>query len=74
MNDGRYYTATLFTLQNIHSMFDKNKLSGECDSGLYFSCPDMVIVERLNIDAVERLVDHLMETRELETVFQAHIE
>ena len=74
MSDGKYYSATIFTLQNVHSLFDKNKLSGECDSGLYFSCPDMVIVEKLSVEVVERLVDHLVETRELETVFKAHSE
>ena len=68
-NDGSYYTATLFSIQNIHSLFAKNKVSGDCAGGLYFSCPDMVIVEKLTEKVVEKLVDHLVDEKELGTVF-----
>lgn len=62
--DGRSYSATLFTLKNIRSLMKRYKDTGECLSGLYFYAADMVIVERLTIEVIERVVDGLIESGE----------
>lgn len=67
--DGKLYTATFFTLQNIKTLFEKNKRTGECFSGLYFSCDDMVIVEKLTVEIIAETVEKLIKEDELQYVF-----
>jgi hypothetical protein len=71
-DDGKYYTATFFTLKNIQTLFSKNKHTGECASGTYFFSSDMVIVEKLNMETIERVVNDLIENDELATAFDLH--
>ena len=72
LDDGSYYTATFFTLVNINRLFDKNKQTGECGFGLYFFSSDMIIVEKLNPETVERVVSELMDEGEMGTAFVRH--
>ena len=44
---GQRYSATVFTLENIKSIIDRYEVSGECANGLYFYCPDLIIVKNL---------------------------
>jgi hypothetical protein len=67
--DGKLYTATFFTLQNIKSLFEKNKRTGECFSGLYFSCNDMVIVEKLTVEVIAEVVKKLVQENTLQHEF-----
>jgi bifunctional DNase/RNase len=61
-DDGRTYTATVFTLKNIQSIFEKNKQTGECLSGLYFWTFDMLIVQKLRIEVIECVIADLIES------------
>ncbi|MGB7069311.1 MAG: hypothetical protein WBD22_07435 [Pyrinomonadaceae bacterium] len=70
LSNGSYYSGTFFTLKNIQTIFEKNKRTGECASGLYFSCPDLVVVETLNAKIIERVIGLLVETGELDEVFE----
>jgi hypothetical protein len=63
--DGRRYSATFFTLSNIESLFEKNRRTGECDSGLYLWASDMVIVRDLEQQTIERTIASLIEQDEL---------
>ena len=69
-SDGSFYAATFFTIENIKALFEKNRRSGECASGLYFFCPDMVVVETLNLDSIERVVEHLVDSGDLGIAFR----
>jgi hypothetical protein len=60
--DGRRFSATFFTLGNLRWLFEKNSRTGECAGGLYFNCPDMVVVRCMNEETIFRTIDHLMET------------
>ncbi len=53
--DGSFYSATLFTLRNLETLFNKNGQTGECAFGLYFSCTDMVIVENLRVETIRHV-------------------
>ncbi len=56
-DSGRRYSATFFTLKNIASIFAKNKVTGECGGGLYFQCPDMVIVETMSEEIILKTIE-----------------
>ena len=44
---GERYAATFVTVENISSLFKKNRVTGECASGSYLWVADMIIVQRL---------------------------
>jgi len=67
--NGKRYVATFFTLTNLQCLFDKNKMTGECKNGLYFNCPDMIIVEQLTQDIIHETVQDLLEEGEFEHAF-----
>jgi hypothetical protein len=68
--DGRLYTATFFTIQNIKALFDKNKITGECGSGLYFYSTDMILVELLSIDVIVNTIENLITENFLDSAFE----
>jgi hypothetical protein len=67
--DGRRYGATFFTTKNIDILFKKNRATGECAGGLYLWSANMIIVEELSMDVIERTVDDLMKQEEFEKSF-----
>lgn len=67
--DGRKYVATFFTVANIQSIMRKDRATGECAGGLYFWASDMIVVERLDRETVERTVADLMRSGEFEKAF-----
>ena len=69
LSDGRKYSATFFTIENVRSIFDKNKRTGECESGLYFWAADMILVERLSLETMEKTVGRLLDDGEFEAAF-----
>ncbi len=69
--DGTRYFAAFFTLANIHTLFDKNKKTGECKSGLYLWSSDMLLVETLTHDVIIQTVQDLIEKKELGQAFSS---
>lgn len=67
--DGQLLTATFFTLQNIKSLFEENKKTGECRDGLYFYCTDMILVEELTVENIVKTVEDLIKDGFLESAF-----
>ncbi|HKO57800.1 MAG TPA: hypothetical protein VJ276_18170 [Thermoanaerobaculia bacterium] len=63
------YVATFFTVSNIQSVMRKDRGTGECAGGLYFWASNMIVVERLDRETVERTVADLMRTGEFEKAF-----
>lgn len=70
-DDGRRFSATFFTLTNLQLLFEKNKASGECESGLYLWASNMIIVRDLSLESIERTVKGLLSSSEFETAFAA---
>ena len=68
--DGRLFTASFFTIQNIKSLFEKNKMTGECGNGLYFFCYDMILVEELTVENVVKTIEELRKEGVLESAFK----
>jgi len=68
-SDGRLFTATFFTLQNVKTLFEKNKITGECGGGLYYFCIDMILVESLSVDVIVETVENLIKEGDLESAF-----
>ncbi|MCZ6698842.1 MAG: hypothetical protein O7D94_07935 [Planctomycetota bacterium] len=74
LKNGEHYFATFITIRNIEWLFKKNRATGECASGLYLWCCDMIIVERLTEDAVIRTIDDLLEQGEFRGAFDGPLD
>ena len=68
-SNGSRWTATFFTIENIRSIFEKNKETGECSSGLYLWASDMVIVENMTRGVIEETVQDLLREGEFKKAF-----
>ena len=66
IDDGRVFSATFFTLQNIETLFRKNAQTGECASGLYFWASEMILVKDLKMETIHRAVKDLILNNELQ--------
>jgi hypothetical protein len=71
---GERYTATFFTVDNLRSLLEKFRESGECAGGLYVWSTRMIVVERLTKANVERVIADLLDTGELPTAFEGPFE
>ena len=69
LSDGRRFSATFITRKNIDTLFQRYSNSGECASGLYFWIRDMIIVSLLSENTINRTIDSLLQTGELESAF-----
>jgi hypothetical protein len=59
-----------FTIQNIKSLFEKNKRTGECSDGLYFFCYDMILVEEVTVENIVKTIEELSKEGVLESAFK----
>lgn len=67
--DGRRYSATFFTLENLRSLMNRYQNTGECKGGLYLWAKDMMIVSELTREAIEATVEDLLHTGEFSSAF-----
>ena len=68
LSDGRGYSATFFTIPNIRTLMNKNRVTGECSGGLYLWASNMIIIENLGSDTIERTIAGLIEDKEIDAV------
>ncbi|NNV03907.1 hypothetical protein [Brevibacillus sp. MCWH] len=59
--DRTRWWGTFFTFDNIESLRQKNKKTGECLSGTYFYAVNMIICEDASRETIEKVVDDLLE-------------
>jgi hypothetical protein len=61
ISNGKRYSATIFTIESIKKVMQNHKISGESNSGSYFYCSDILIVEDRSrqtiIKAIESIID-----------------
>jgi len=67
--DGSRFTATFFTIENIRTLFTKNKLTGECSKGKYLWATEMILVETLDRETMKDTVVGLIRDGEFEEAF-----
>jgi hypothetical protein len=68
-DDGARWVATFYTYQNILSLAEKNKQTGELLSGKYFWASDMILLDEVSRERIEEVVKDLIEEQKFEAVF-----
>lgn len=66
---GEFYVATFFTPANLRTLMERYRQTGECLNGLYLWASDMILVERLTLEAVSRTVAALVASGEFGAAF-----
>ncbi|MBG9944391.1 hypothetical protein ABE237_17045 [Brevibacillus formosus] len=66
--DRTRWWGTFFTYQNIETLRRKNKNTGENLSGTYLWSINMVIVEDVSRETIEKVVDELIREGDLQTI------
>ena len=70
LSDDKRYVATFFTYDNIRTLTEKNKRTGECLSGKYFWASDMILVDRVDRDTIEKVVYDLIKDGYFDQLFK----
>jgi hypothetical protein len=68
LSDDRKYSATFFTISNIRALMNKNKNTGECGGGIYLWSSNMVILENLELESINRTIAGLIEDQEIDAI------
>ncbi len=68
--NGDSYVSTFYTYQNIEWLKNKNLKTSECLSGKYFWASNMLIIEKLDRDTIEKVIEELIINNEFNLVFQ----
>jgi hypothetical protein len=60
--DGSRWSATVLTLAEIDSIWRRWEITGECFSGRYFNCPDLLLVKEAGIDNICEVLKDILAT------------
>jgi len=69
-SDNKRYVASFFTYQNIESLRNKNKKTGECSNGKYFWASDMILIDKCSRKSIEKIIEHLIKKDEFYQIFR----
>jgi hypothetical protein len=67
--NGERWVATFFSYQNILSLREKNRDTGECLGGKYFCATDMILVDEVSRERIEEVVAEMLGQEEFATYF-----
>lgn len=60
LSTGERYAATFFTYQNIATLTNKNRLTGEWLGGQYFWATDMILIDKIDPVLIRQVIDDLI--------------
>ena len=67
--NGERWIATFFSYQNIVSLVEKNRHTGEYLGGKYFVATDMILVDEVSRERIEEVVADLLNENEFKRYF-----
>ena len=69
LEDGSRWAALFSTYQNIKTLAEKNRRTGECLSGQYLDIPHLILVEELSRPLIEAVVEDIAQNGTLAACF-----
>lgn len=70
-SDDKKYVATFFTYDNVKTLTEKNKRTGELLSGTYFWASDMILVDRIDRETIEKVIDDIIKENYFDQLFKS---
>jgi hypothetical protein len=68
LRDGSRWSATFLSVAEIARILKRWQVSGECSSGAYFRCPDLIVVSRGGIDTMGNIIRGILASGDLGSV------
>ncbi|RMB81843.1 hypothetical protein CTZ28_32750 [Streptomyces shenzhenensis] len=62
LEDGSRWSATVLTLAEVDAIWKRWERTGECFSGRYFNCPDLLLVREAGIDSICEVLEDVLAT------------
>ncbi|AYK08760.1 hypothetical protein [Brevibacillus laterosporus] len=69
LSDNSKWVATFFTYENIKTLQQKNKKTGENLKGAYLWTSDMVLVDNVSRKRIEEIINHLINEDDFKYIF-----
>ena len=69
-SDGRRFVGSFFTYDNIMTLTEKNRRTGELLSGKYFWSSDLILIDRVDRKSIEAVIDDLIKEGYFDTAFK----
>jgi hypothetical protein len=69
LGNGSRFGATFFTVNNVERLFQRNRETGECASGIYLWAANMILVQELTMEVMEKTVADLLDNEEFYSAF-----
>src|ERR1044072_720734 len=67
---GERYGATIYTLENVASLMQQWRTTGDCRNGLYFAAPHVILVSELTSETILALIADLYKDGTLARVME----
>ena len=62
LDDGSRWSATVLTLAEVDAVWKRWETTGECFSGRYFNCPDLLLVREAGISNICAVLEDILAT------------
>jgi hypothetical protein len=69
LGDGSRWSATCVSLAQVGRIMDRWATTGECLSGSFFQCADLVIIRRPGVPAILEMIEGLLDSGEFRYTF-----
>lgn len=67
--DGSRWVASFYTYQNIQTLAEKNRQTGECLHGKYYWGSDMLLVDECSRSRIDEVIEDLILQGDFEVIF-----
>ena len=68
-DDNSDVIATFYTYKNITTLTEKNRKTGECLNGSYLWASDMILIDEIRREKIEKVIDDLIISGDFENAF-----
>jgi len=70
LSNGKRFVGSFFTYDNVRTLTEKNKRTGELLGGKYFWASDLILIDRVDRKSIEAVIDDLMKEGYFDTAFK----
>jgi hypothetical protein len=70
LSDGKRFVGSFFTYNNVKTLTEKNRQTGELLSGKYFWASDLILIDRVDRKSIEAVIEDLIKEGYFHTAFK----
>lgn len=69
-SNGKRFIGSFFTYDNISTLTEKNRRTGELLNGKYFWASELILIDRVDRQSIEAVIEDLIEEGYFDTAFK----